>query len=458
METTQQETRTDTAKPENGVPEAKQGMTRKKKIIRWVAVVALLVAMIYGVPRFVHSLTHETTDDASIDGMVVPVSPRVSGHINRVTVTDNQKVKKGDLLVEIDPRDFEIRLDMAKAGLEAAKAAGRGRNIAVNLTSITTKSELSETEDAVDSARAAVEEARARLNLSRSSLDQGKAEAESATARHQLDATDLKRYVELAKAQAVSSKDLDHARTAEQMSAAALAAAMKKIDTQKAMVSGAEATLKAAEANLRQVRARLVSAHAAPERVKQSRTQADVSGADIDRALAEVAQAELNLSYTKIVAPCDGFVTKKNVESGQFVQVGQSVLAVVSDDVWVTANFKETQMAHMKPGQPVDITLDAYPGITLKGHVDSIQHGTGSRFSLLPPENATGNFVKVVQRVPVKIVFEKPAGEEGVLLAQGMQVVPSVNIRAKGFPVEAPAMADPLVKPRDSVEKTGEGR
>ncbi|MGB9712617.1 MAG: efflux RND transporter periplasmic adaptor subunit [Dissulfurimicrobium sp.] len=189
----------------------------------------------------------------------------------------------------------------------------------------------------------------------------------------------------------------------------------------KASVREAKAAIKAAEASQRQANARLTAAQSAPQQIKQSRFQAKVSSADIDQAKANVAQASLNLSYTKIYAPCDGFVTKKDVELGQFVQPGQSLMALVPRNVYVTANFKETQLTHMRPGQPVEISVDAYPNFTFHGHVDSIQHGSGARFSLLPPENATGNYVKVVQRVPVKIVFDRPQETKKCCWSRGCQ-------------------------------------
>ena len=233
---------------------------------------------------------------------------------------------------------------------------------------------------------------------------------------------------------------------AEGVSAADLAAAEKKVETYRSMRRQAQAALKAAEDNRRradaqvtasraqldQSGARLAAARSAPQLVAQSRSRADVSQADVERARAEAAQARLNLSYTRIYAPADGFVTKKAVEPGASIQVGQSLLAIVPRKGWVTANFKETQLTRMRPGQPVEIKVDAYPDITFKGHVDSIQHGTGARFSLLPPENATGNYVKVVQRVPVKIVFDASADTAKVLLAPGMSVVPDVDIAAAG--------------------------
>jgi len=414
-------------------PGGPSGISRRKKIIRLGAAVLVFLSLALGIPYYLYSLSHKSTDDAFIDGNIVPISPRVAGHVTRVYVTDNQWVKDGDLLVELDPADFQARLDAAKAAFEAAKAADRARNIAVELTTITVTAELDEARDNVEAAKSAVHEAEARLALSRAALDQAKAEVDSASAKHLLDAADLKRYQEMAKTRTVSQQDLDQAKTAERISAAALTAAGKKIDTQKAMVREAESALKAAEAKLRQADARLVAAQSAPQQIKQSRSQADVSSADMARAKAEMAQARLNLSYAKIYAPCDGFVTQKGVEPGQFVQVGQSLLAIVSREVWVTANFKETQLTRMRPGQPVDIKVDAYPDLTFHGHVDSIQHGTGARFSLLPPENATGNYVKVVQRVPVKIVFDRPEETDHVLLAPGISVIPDVDVGAKGW-------------------------
>jgi membrane fusion protein (multidrug efflux system) len=241
------------------------------------------------------------------------------------------------------------------------------------------------------------------------------------------------------------------------MAAADLNAARSKVATQQSLLKRAEAALKASEDNvhqaeaqtaarqaqLEQANARLTSAQSAPVQVAQSSSRAEGSKADAEKARAEVEQATLNLSYTRIYAPAAGHVTKKNVEPGIFVQVGQSLMAIVPPDVWITANFKETQLTHMRPGQPVTVSVDTYPGETFHGRVDSIQRGTGSRFSLLPPENATGNFVKVVQRIPVKIVFDRPEELAKYLLVPGMSVVPEVNVKAD---VPAAAAADSSVK------------
>ncbi len=406
----------------------------RKKLLQWGAAGLIVVMLAVGIPKVIHTFTHTSTDDAFIDGSIVPVSSRISGHVAGIHVNTNQWVNAGDLLVELDPRDFQTGLDAAQAALEAAEAVGRSRNAALELTEISATSGLDEATESLESAKAAVQEAQSQLVLSRATYDLTVAEAESARARHDLDVKDLKRYREMAQTQTITIQDLDRAETAEQISAGALVAAGKRIDTQKAKVAKAEAAVKAAQANLRKAEARLNAARSIPQQMLQSRSQTEVSHADINQAKAKVEQARLSLSYTKIFAPTDGYITKKGIEIGQFVRTGQSLMALVSRDIWVTANFKETQLTDMRPGQPVDIAVDAFPDFTLLGHVESIQHGTGSRFSLLPPENATGNFVKVVQRVPVKIVFDNLDESAKEKLAPGMSVIPDVNIRHQGWP------------------------
>ncbi len=405
---------------------------RRKKFLWGIAGIVSLAVLVFAVSEYIYARAHEATDDAFIDGNIVPLSPRVNGHVVKVYVHDNQWVATGDLIVALDPRDFQARFDAAEAALKAARAAYQAQNAGAELTQITATADQDEAREGVTAALSAVQESEAQLTLAQAALDQAGAEADAAHVRHQRDATDLERYRQVAETQAVSAQELDHVRAAAQIAAADLAAARKKVATQQAKVRQTEAMLAASRAQLLQARARLAAAQSAPQRIQQSRSQANVSQADIDKAGAEMTQARLALSYTKIYAPRDGFVTKKSVEPGQFVQAGQSILAIVPRQVWVTANFKETQLTRMQPGQPVEITVDAYPDLVFHGHVDSLQHGTGARFSLLPPENATGNYVKVVQRVPVKIVFSQPEEIAQVLLAPGMSVVPEVNVSAEG--------------------------
>jgi membrane fusion protein (multidrug efflux system) len=437
----------------------------RRRLLGLAAAGLVLVSLAVGIPYYMYAISHESTDDAFIEGHIVPISPRVSGHVSRVHVTDNQKVAAGDLLVELDPRDFQARLDAAQASLHADESANRSRDIDVKLTSITTAAGLDEAKAAVAAAGAMVQnawalaaaaksqqgEAQAQAGFAKASLEQSQAETMAEEAKFQQASLDLKRYQEMAQSNTISPQQLDHAMTAERMARADLDASRSKVATQQSMVQRAEAGLKAAEDNvhqaeaqvaarqaqLEQANARLTSAQSAPVQVAQSSSRAEGAKADVEKARAEVEQATLNLSYTKIHAPADGYVTKKSVEPGAFVQVGQSLMAIVSPHVWVTANFKETQLTHMRPGQPATVSVDTYPDVTFHGRVDSIQQGTGSRFSLLPPENATGNYVKVVQRIPVKIVFDRPEELAKYLLAPGMSVVPEVDIKADVVPTVA---------------------
>jgi membrane fusion protein (multidrug efflux system) len=446
----------------------------RRRILALAAAGLALVGLAVGIPYYLHAISHESTDDAFIDGHIIAISPRVSGHVAKVHVTDNQQVKAGDLMVELDPRDFQARLDAARAALDAAEAARRSRDIDVNLTSITSAAGLDEAEQTVTAAEAMVQnaralaaaaksqqgEAQAQVAFAKAAVDQAQAETLAVEAKYQQASLDLKRYQEMARSNTISPQQLDHAVTDERMAAADLNAARSKVATQQSLLKRAEAALKAAEDNVRQAQAqtaarqaqleqanaRLTSARSAPVQVAQSSSRAEASKADAAKARAEVEQATLNLSYTKIHAPTDGYVTKKNVEPGVFVQVGQSLMAIVPPNVWVTANFKETQLTHMRPGQPAAVSVDTFPDETFHGRVDSIQRGTGSRFSLLPPENATGNFVKVVQRIPVKIVFDRPEELAKYRLVPGMSVVPEVNVKSD---VSA-AAADKAVQKADT--------
>ena len=393
-----------------------------RRKIRILAGIVTGIGIIIALVIYIHGLSYESSNDAFIDGDIVPVSVRVSSNVTKVHVSANQYVKAGDLLVELDPGDFQVQLDSAQAALESAKAVNQSDVINIDLTTITSTSDL--------------DSAQAELDYASASLAEAESDLKALEARHQQDESDLARYREMRSS--ITIQQLDHAISAEKVSAADVESAQRKVKAKQAMVRQAEVALK--------------NAKSAPQRVEQTRSRADVSSADIHKAMADVEQAKLNLSYTKIYSPCDGYVTKKNIEPGAYVQAGQALMAIVSPEVWVTANFKETQLTHMKPGQPATISVDAYPGVEFAGHVKSIQHGTGTRFSLLPPENATGNYVKVVQRVPVKIVFDDYEQTQRYLLAPGMSAVPEVNIKADGQLINPqPAVS---VEKADSASKT----
>ncbi len=432
----------------------------------WLAFAVVGVAALgVGTAYYFWTAGYESTDDAFIAGHVVPVSSRVAGHVAKVFVNDNQRVKKGDLLVELDPADFETRLAAAEAAMQAAKKGQRSRSIGADVTRITSSAGMDEAAAAVDGAKAEVETARAAVSTAESLLAQAQAqvtaakaglqqaqlELRAAGARRQLAGAYLHRIQGLVPDHAASQESLDEAVAKDEVAQAEVAADHQRVGAQEATVKQAEAAVTAAESALRQAKsavearvagqgratARRAAAGSAPEQVAESRAQSNVAGFDAARAEAEVRQAALNLSYTKIYAPVDGHVARKDVEPGAYVQVGQPLLALVEPNVWVVANFKETQLTQMRVGQPVSIVVDAYPEVKFAAHIDSIQRGSGAYFSLLPPENATGNYVKVVQRVPVKIVFDDPQQVAKNALGPGMSVTPQVTLRAAEASVSA---------------------
>ena len=429
---------------------------RRRRIVL-LAVLAIVVAAgaVWGVPYYRYMISHESTDDAFLEGRVVYVSPRVPGHIEEVSVVDNQWVEAGALLATLDPSGYEVALDAAKAALVAAEAKQSSSHINVDLTKLTSNSGLSEAEASLSAAEAAVEDARAQegamaslrdqaraaLNSAKAQLEKIKSDIEAAEANHQRDLADMERTKELSSSGVVSEQVVDHSVAMEKVSAAQLESIRGGLEVYNANLQAAQAAYAVAEENLKraksqlaariaqrdQVAAKLSGAKSAPQQVAISRSQANVAAAEIERAKAEVERTELNLSYTKIVAPVSGYVTRKSAEPGTAVQVGQPLLALVPKEVWVIANFKETQLTDMVPDQPATVEVDAYPELKLKAHVESIQRGTGARFSLLPPENATGNFIKVVQRVPVKLTLDEPEILERYMLAPGMSVLASVR-------------------------------
>jgi membrane fusion protein, multidrug efflux system len=373
-----------------------------------------LALLTYGIGFVMYARGHESTDDAFVDAHIVAMSPKVASYVARVYVDDNSHVKAGDLLVELDPRDFQARLEQVRANLAAAVQQHRAAIMNTRVVQRTAGAGVQQAEAAVAMAERQVDGARSRLEQARAQVTATEAEATRAAA-------DVQRYESLLKYGAVSRQERDNAVATNDKAAADLEAARR------AQQAAAD-MLRQQEAQLAQERARLASAQAAPDQIAQTQAQADQLAAQIAQDEAAVRQAELELSYTKLYAPESGRVTRKSVEPGAYVQVGQTLFSIVPDRVWVVANFKETQLRHMRPGQSATVTVDAYPDRIFKGHVDSIQAGSGARFSLLPPENATGNYVKVVQRVPVKILIDEVPDPQHVL-GPGMSVVPAVRVR-----------------------------
>jgi membrane fusion protein, multidrug efflux system len=419
-----------------------ESSTRITKNKRLAIIGAVIILLVGGAWYYFHSKAYEETDNAFVDGNVIQISPRISGQILRVYVRDNQHVNRGDLIAEIDPRDYETALLQAQAGAKATGAHEAGAESGLALTSAVTGAVLVQAGSAMDATRDQVRVLQARLiqdegtvRAAEAGLQQSEARKSAAEAEADRAGADAVRYRALHEKDEVSRQLLDRAETDARAAAANLEAARQVVAASKAQLEQAKAGYKASQANLslaekqvRQAEGRLQEARTAPEQIRGRQADLQSAKAQKEQQNAALRQAELNLSYTKIFAPDSGYITKKMVEPGNFVQTGQALLALVSDRLWVVANFKETQLEHIRPGQPATIKIDAYPQLMLRGRVDSIQSGSGARFSLLPPENATGNYVKVIQRVPVKIVFDSVPSAE-YRLGPGLSVIPEVKVR-----------------------------
>ncbi|MCU1286613.1 MAG: secretion protein HlyD [Acidobacteriales bacterium] len=375
-----------------------------------------LLAVIVVVGWWWYSAGRESTDDAQIDGHIYSISARITGHVVKVNVDDNQLVKAGDVVAEIDPSDYQVTLQRLEAELADAKANAESARTGLPITSATTSSQ-------VESARADVENNQAGLQASQQQYQASAARLREAEANNVKAQADLNRYKQLVQKDEISKQQYDQSVAAAQASAATVEAAQ-------AALSAAQQQIAQSRGKITQAQATLRTANTAPQQVQNSRAKLSAAEAQVQKAQANLDQAKLNLQYTKIVAPVNGIVGRKTVEAGQNVQPGQQLMSLVSlDDVWVTANYKETQLKKMRVGQEAHIEVDAY-GREYKGHIESIGGASGARFSLLPPENATGNYVKVVQRIPVKIVFEQGENSDRAL-RPGMSVTATVLLREK---------------------------
>jgi len=377
-----------------------------------ILLVVLALAGLAALAYWLYARQFEDTDDAFIDGKVYPVGTKVAGEVAIVRVDDNQLVNAGDVLAQIDARDIQAKLAQARATLDAARADAEAAKTNVDLIRADTAAMLTQ-------AQAGVEVARADVDTAQSQVASAEADVTSAQAEVTRREADDKRYTSL-DPRGVSKSQLDASRAAVDAGRAQLVAAEKKVAAARSGVSQARAKVTSAQGVL-------AAAKTAEQQIAAAEAKSRYAQAQVGEAQAQLDAATLDLSYTSIKAPVAGRVTRKNVEAGQYLQVGQTLLAIVPQDFWVTANFKETQLTRMRVGQPVEIHVDTFPDRTFHGRIGSFQAGTGARFSLLPAENATGNYVKVVQRVPVKILFE-PGDHSSDLLGLGMSVVPEVRV------------------------------
>jgi membrane fusion protein, multidrug efflux system len=402
------------------VEEPKKGLANPK--VRRFLMIGGVVALALVVGLFLYYHDRETTDDAQVDGHITPVASKIYGRVAEVKVLDNQQVKAGQVIVKLDPRDYQAALDQAKAQLALAEADAESAGVDVprtreNVASGTSSADaqLLGAQAALASAQAAYEQAQtADLAYAQANIEKSKANAELAKA-------DLARYKPLLDKAEISQQQYDAAKANADATASSLRADQEKLAQAQRNIDIAKAQVAAAAARVEQAKAGVAAAHADVKQVNMRAADAQGKAAKVQEMRAAVEAASLNLSYTEIVAPVDGVVTHKQVEPGQIVQQGQGLMVIVPlQDVWVTANFKETQLRNMKPGQKAEIHVDTY-GKTFDGHVDSIAGATGAVLSLLPPENATGNYVKVVQRIPVKILVDKISPDVAVL-RPGMNV------------------------------------
>ncbi|HYY30450.1 MAG TPA: HlyD family secretion protein [Chthoniobacterales bacterium] len=373
------------------------GRSAKRVLMTLLAALLFSSAVIATLVYIVNSQAYQSTDDAFIDGHIVPVSAKVAGRVQSVYIRDNQMVTGDQTVVELDPRDFAAATRQKMAAMQSSEAQAAA-------------------------AQAAVQQAIAHVKTEQATVESDQATAAADAAQNEKAQSDLQRYQDLYKTRVVAPQDLDQYRATAKSAKATLDAANKKVLSDEALVNEARAEVDAYQG------------------LVESMT------AQIHEADANLATAKLNQSYADIVAPESGWVTQKSVEPGEYVQAGQTMFALVPQNVWVTANFKEDQIRRMRPGQEVEIAVDALHGKKFRGHVDSIQAGSGARFSLLPPENATGNYVKVVQRVPVKILFDEPINSESDLpLGPGESVVPTVKVSSVDYSPVAVGIATVVI-------------
>ncbi len=399
-----------------------RGRSGRVRILVPVAVVALLVG---GYFLWGYLSSYESTDDAQIDGHVNAVSARIIGQVSEVLTADERFVKAGDVLVKIDPRDYEVAVAKAEADVADADATVMSSRTDVPITRINTASTLKSARSSKDDFEAALLSSERQLNAYRARLETAQAQVTEAEADYKKAADDVERYKQLVAKEEISRQQYDEAVQTAAAANAALAARRAAVNEARQNVTVAESSIEQAQARIQQADASVQAALTGPQQITVSRARAQSAEAKLLEKKTALDQAKLNLGYTTIVAPVSGIVGKKSVEVGQNVSPGQQLLAIVPlEDIWITANFKETQLRHMKPGERVRFSVDAF-GREYTGHVTGIGGASGSRFSLLPPENATGNYVKVVQRIPVRIDID-PGQNDDHRLRPGMSVEPKV--------------------------------
>lgn len=391
---------------ETQIPEQPPRKRRPKALIFAALGVGAIVAGSFGYRWWNYASTHEETDNATVAGHIHQVSTRINGTVSEVEVSDNQMVKKGQLLVKLDPSDLQVKVLQAQAALDAAQRQANAAQTSITLAAQNAQAQTTQAQGNISDAQAGISAAQSTVVEAGAGIPAAQAAVAQADANLQKARADFNRYDTLYRQGAVPRQLLDNAKAAYEVAQAQRNSAQQGVQQAQAKLAQAQQGVSSAQAKLAQSRGGLQQATATGVQTEVNRSQYEAAKASIAQAQASLKDAQLQLSYTNIVAPSQGRVGRKTVEVGQRVQQGSPLLAIVEGDYWITANFKETQLEDIKPGQPVEIKLDAFPHHTFIGRVDSLSPASGSQFALLPPDNATGNFTKVVQRIPVKVTFD----------------------------------------------------
>jgi len=419
----------ETARP----PEAPKALgitARRKSLSIWAGAAGLLVLLVLGVRYLIWSAHHESTDDAYLEAHLHPISARITDTVQQVLIDDNQHVDKGQTLIVLDPNDYRVRFDQAVAVFDAAGRHADTAQAAIRATSQSATAQNTQAVGIIGEVKASILGAKAAVTAAEAGVPRAQAQLQEANATLQRDETDLHRYEDLYAKEQISKQTVDHQRASFEVARAAQSAAEQQVRQAQAQLVAAQQGVVRTEALLTNSEGGLQSAQATRLETRVREGQFAAARAEVAQANAALEDARLQLSYTFIKAPSTGRIGRKSVEAGQRVQIGQPLMAVVEDQPWVVANFKETQLAKMRIGQSVEVKIDTFPKHRFYGHVDSLAPGSGNEFALLPPDNATGNFTKIVQRVPVKIVLDQDSvrGFEN-LLSPGMSSVVTVTTK-----------------------------
>jgi membrane fusion protein (multidrug efflux system) len=403
---------------------------RKKTLLVWGGGAVLILLLVFGVRYLVWSTHHEETDDAYLEGHLHPISARITDTVQEVLIDDNQHVVKEQTLVILDPNDYKVRLDQANAALDAAARQADTAQAAIRSTSQSATAQTTQAVGTIGEAKASIRASKAAVTAAEAGVPRAGAQLQEAEATLHREDTDLHRYEDLYAKQQVSKQTVDHQRASFQVAVAAQAAAQEQVRQAQAQLVAAQEGVLRTEALLTTSQGGLQSAQATRLETRVREGQFATAQAAVAQATAALEDAKLQLSYTIIKAPVSGRIGRKSVEAGQRLQIGQPLMAIVEDQPWVVANFKETQLQNMRIGQRVEVEIDTFPKHKFYGFVDSLAPGSGNEFALLPPDNATGNFTKIVQRIPVKVVLDKSSvhGYEN-LLSPGMSSVVTVTTK-----------------------------